>query len=181
MLLVHLPMMTIQAAFELRWRDSFHSDQTGVARKAAEARQGPPLGNAPACGAEPARSTGQARQTAMGRWSLSGRAARAARPAILCLALAQGAAAHDWYDPTCCTGQDCAPVPSAAIEGMSDGYHVTLLPGDHPLIRRPLRTVVPYGDPRINWSQDSRPHACVVTGRGGYQGLICIFVTGAGG
>jgi hypothetical protein len=103
------------------------------------------------------------------------------RATLLCLTLAGPAAAHSWYDPACCSDRDCAPVPDASIVAMSDGYHVTLLPGDHPLIRAPISTVVPYGDPRINWSKDARQHACVSFPRpNGFQGLLCIYVTGAG-
>lgn len=102
------------------------------------------------------------------------------RTALALMLTASGAVAHSWYDATCCSARDCAPVPAASIVAMGDGYHVTLMPGDHPLIRWPLRTVVPYGDPRINWSQDASQHACIATGPDDYQGVLCIYVTGAG-
>jgi hypothetical protein len=155
--------------------------ERGLARNGVEAR--PPFQHdtAPARRDNPAPAFGHTRWTAVRDRAVLGRPARAFRLSLLCLALAVPAASHHWYDPTCCSEQDCAPVPDAAIEAMGDGYHVTLLPGDHPMIRRPLRTVVPYQDPRINWSQDARQHACVITGKGGSQGLMCIYVTGAGG
>lgn len=96
------------------------------------------------------------------------------------LALSGPGLAHSWYDLTCCSDRDCAPVPDRSIVAMGDGYHVTLMPGDHPLIRWPLRAVIPFDDPRVHLSKDARQHACIGVGPDNYQGILCIYVTGAG-
>ena len=68
--------------------------------------------------------------------------------------------AHSWYDPACCGGQDCAPIPSITVTAGPDGWHVRLGPGDHPMVTRGvLDAVVPYDEALP--SQDGAFHACV--------------------
>src|SRR6056297_2481035 len=91
----------------------------------------------------------------------------------LCLIVAASiAAAHSWYDPECCSDQDCAPIPASAVERLDDGtYRVTLWPGQHPMVEgrgfiakaRTVRT-----------SRDGEFHACVFPHEGGEMGLICL-------
>jgi hypothetical protein len=37
------------------------------------------------------------------------------------------AAAHSWYPQSCCSGQDCEPIPIDGIVDTGNGYHVTYL------------------------------------------------------
>lgn len=49
------------------------------------------------------------------------------------------------YPWSCCSGQDCGPIPESAVKERPDGYHVTILPGQHPMVKtRAFSTVVPY-------------------------------------
>lgn len=41
---------------------------------------------------------------------------------VILLAWALPALSHDWYDPECCGGNDCRPVPSLEIEEIDGGY-----------------------------------------------------------
>lgn len=87
----------------------------------------------------------------------------AARIALVLSILALAALplfAHSWYDPACCGGQDCAPIPSITVTAGPDGWHVRLGPGDHPMVTRGvLDAVVPYDEALP--SQDGAFHACV--------------------
>ena len=68
--------------------------------------------------------------------------------------------AHSWYDPACCGGNDCAPIPSIAVTAGADGWHVRLRPGDHPMVTRDVvDVIVPYREALP--SQDGAFHACV--------------------
>lgn len=68
--------------------------------------------------------------------------------------------AHSWYDPACCGGNDCAPIPSITVSAGPDGWHVRLGPGDHPMVTRGVvDAVVPYDEALP--SQDGAFHACV--------------------
>jgi hypothetical protein len=93
----------------------------------------------------------------------------AARPGILvalALALAQSAAAHDWYPRECCHDSDCAPVERA--EPLPDGALR--------LTSRVGSTIVPLAFPRQP-SPDGQMHICMVR----YSHLddmrpVCLFV-----
>lgn len=68
--------------------------------------------------------------------------------------------AHSWYDPACCGGNDCAPIPSITVTAGTDGWHVRLGPGDHPMVTRGVvDAVVPYDEALP--SRDGAFHACV--------------------
>ena len=68
--------------------------------------------------------------------------------------------AHSWYDPACCGGNDCAPIPAITVTAGPDGWHVRLRPGDHPMVTRGVvDAVVPYDEALP--SQDGAFHACV--------------------
>jgi hypothetical protein len=78
------------------------------------------------------------------------------------------------YDPTCCSGYDCAPAPVGSVTATPEGWRVQIEPGDHPMVRiLPLDEVVPYSDPRILPSGDSLFHACVSGARGA---ILCLYV-----
>lgn len=60
---------------------------------------------------------------------------------------------HDpahWYEQSCCSGKDCAPVKDDAVQYKSDGVYVDGF------------GVLSYQDPRLRWSRDHRNHICAV-------------------
>ena len=72
---------------------------------------------------------------------------------LLYLSLFNFASAHmaptDWpYNPWCCGGQDCAPIPPTAVTPTETGYLVHLKPGDHPLVSAEYTWLVPYDNLR---------------------------------
>lgn len=68
--------------------------------------------------------------------------------------------AHSWYDPDCCGGNDCAPIPDTAVTLTAEGWKVRLEPGEHPMVTRgPIEVIVPDEDVRP--SRDANFHACV--------------------
>lgn len=69
--------------------------------------------------------------------------------------------AHDWYDPACCSGHDCAPVSSLTVTAGPGGWHVRLRPGDHFMVESVIDPIIPYDEARE--SQDGSFHACVVS------------------
>lgn len=76
------------------------------------------------------------------------------------IALASPSQAHDWYDPACCGGNDCAPIPRESVALTREGWVVTLQPGQHPMVTRGRVTaIVPADEARP--SQDADFHACV--------------------
>lgn len=83
------------------------------------------------------------------------------RLALLLAALAAPAAAHSWYDPACCSGNDCAMVKPSAVEITPDGYRVTLEPGDHPIVAVRTIAIIPFGHKRERRSRDGDWHVCV--------------------
>lgn len=119
-----------------------------------------------------------------------GRVARtaAALVAVALLGYVLGAAfaarAHQapsgWaYDTDCCSHHDCAPVPEGAIRARSDGWHIHLPPGSHPMLRADgpgLDARIGYADPRARISGDRHWHACVSpAGK-----LLCIYTLPGG-
>lgn len=94
---------------------------------------------------------------------------------ILALWLAPGdisARAHDApsgipYPARCCWSPEAAPagrpgdcdeIPTKAVKVGPEGYIVTLSPGDHPMVKAPLRVVVPYE--KAEPAQDGMYHIC---------------------
>jgi hypothetical protein len=89
--------------------------------------------------------------------------------------LAPGAA-HGWYSPACCSGQDCAQIPASAVTVTPDGYRVDLPPGVHPILRGGVSFVVPFTprhdwDPAVHPSQDGGWHLCAVE-----TAIRCLYV-----
>lgn len=81
------------------------------------------------------------------------------RLALAFIVLPSLASAHSWYDAMCCNTNDCAPVAATTFRPVEGGWLVTLHPGDHPLVTRPISRLVPYSEARE--SQDDGFHACV--------------------
>lgn len=94
------------------------------------------------------------------------------RATILAWLLATTASAHGWYDPACCSGQDCMAVPVNSITPTPDGWLVDIQPGEHPLVSHRLTQIVPYDDRKARVSQDQDFHACVGKHT---QSLFCIY------
>lgn len=101
--------------------------------------------------------------------------------ALLGLALLTGtAAAHQApsgmeYDPWCCSGKDCAPIPARDVRTAPEGFVVTLQPGDHPMVTEPQRFVVPYGQEKP--STDGGYHICLYPTQ---DALRCFYAPGMG-
>lgn len=73
---------------------------------------------------------------------------------------ATAAQGHSWYDPSCCSTIDCAPVAEGVVEDAPDGGI----------------NVKGYGhlsatDPRVRWSRDHQDHLCI----SGSKKLLCVY------
>ncbi len=79
------------------------------------------------------------------------------------------------YDASCCSNQDCAEIPSHAVQERPDGYHVTLEAHEHFMVRAGtvFRETRAYGHGRLRDSPDGRFHACI---NNYTQKLICLYV-----
>ncbi|WP_273280915.1 hypothetical protein [Pseudooceanicola atlanticus] len=77
------------------------------------------------------------------------------------LFLATQVAAHSWYDPACCSGRDCAEIPVQKVHADPGGWRVTLMPGDHPMVDRPVEYFFKWGERRIRKSEDGAFHICL--------------------
>lgn len=78
------------------------------------------------------------------------------------------------YDPYCCNGNDCRPAPEGAVRGVKGGWAVTLNPGDHPMITKPLRAFMAHADTKP--SEDGAFHICVWP----QDTLRCLYVVQGG-
>jgi hypothetical protein len=78
--------------------------------------------------------------------------------ALLMSIFAGPAGAHSWYEPACCSGQDCNAVDEGVVVEMGDGVHVK---GWGTLSR---------SDPRVRWSRDGFDHVCSMAGK-----LYCVY------
>ncbi len=67
--------------------------------------------------------------------------------------------AHSWYDPYCCNGRDCQPIPTQSVKVTPKGYLVILRPGEHTMVKRTVRHLVPFA--KVKPSADRRYHACL--------------------
>ena len=66
------------------------------------------------------------------------------------------------YSQNCCSGRDCAQAEAGQVEERPDGYHVSVAPGHHPMVKDvPFATIVAYGDTRIRNSLDEHFHICL--------------------
>lgn len=86
---------------------------------------------------------------------------------VVGFALGSRAGAHSFYDPRCCSGQDCAPAKPGDVVWTPAGWAIPA-----------MHETVPFSDPRIKPTPPGEPqfHLCVWHG-----GLICIYVPGAEG
>ena len=63
------------------------------------------------------------------------------------------------YPFSCCAGFDCGEIPASAVQERPDGYHVTLQPGQHPMVKAPMSFIWPYA--RARSAPDGLYHACI--------------------
>ena len=82
--------------------------------------------------------------------------------------------AHSWYDPWCCSGKDCAPIPFSAVREIQGGYQITLKPGDHPLVTRVH--VFQIEQVKVKRSKDDQYHACLFPTE---DRLLCFYAPAA--
>jgi hypothetical protein len=84
------------------------------------------------------------------------------------------AAAHDWYPPECCGGQDCAPVDKAEIieDRISNDK---IIVGGLMVTTKHGSVLVPPNFRRRE-SKDHRMHACMTPLGEGKMYLYCIFM-----
>ncbi len=85
------------------------------------------------------------------------------------LALPTGARAHSWYSLACCSGLDCHPISPDAVQATRLGWKI-LETGE----------VIPYGDRREQYSQDSDFHRCKIPSGESRGRTRCLYVPGAG-
>jgi nitrous oxide reductase accessory protein NosL len=89
------------------------------------------------------------------------------------LLLASTALAHSWYEAECCSGQDCQQVSPMNVKATAAGWLVQLTSKDHPLVKAPFSTIIPYDSPKVHKSQDENFHVCFGPKQ---QILFCIYV-----
>ena len=101
-------------------------------------------------------------------------AAQAALAAGVVLAVTLGlltaagrAGAHEWYDPYCCSDQDCAPLDDGAVIEGPAGYEIPS-----------TGETIPYRDDRVRPSADGRFHRCALPGTPGHT--RCLYVPPGG-
>jgi len=99
---------------------------------------------------------------------------------IVAFGLAAIATAHEWYDSDCCSGNDCAPIPTSAVSIGPEGYTVTIGPGDHPLAGGTITKFFRYDSPQVRVSQDGKYHTCVIGSEGGEQWMLCLYAPNLG-
>lgn len=79
--------------------------------------------------------------------------------------LTGSAGAHSWYDPDCCSGQDCEPVSAVSFVA-SDPQSAPVM-----IVTTSLGTKPVTSSTRVRKSQDSRMHACIYRGE-----LLCLYL-----
>lgn len=95
--------------------------------------------------------------------------------AIFLSILSRPSHAHSWYDPACCSGQDCAPAPVGSVVATRNGWAVHIEPGEHPMLGdMSFDDVVPYGSDGIHESQDDQFHVCISGGPD--PRLLCLYI-----
>lgn len=85
--------------------------------------------------------------------------------ALMAILATTPAWAHDWYDPACCSGKDCEPLPPEAVQDVPGGWHVHYMSKTGFLVD----SFVPTGKERH--SQDGRFHGCASQVR-----FLCLYV-----
>ena len=67
------------------------------------------------------------------------------------------------FDRWCCNGDsmhgDCQQIPDTAVEELSDGYRITLRPGDHHMVMKEHVFFKKFGE--VRWTNDGNFYACL--------------------
>lgn len=81
------------------------------------------------------------------------------------------------YPWACCSGNDCAHIAAHHVETKADGYHVSVAPGEHQMVKQAVTFVIPYGDQKIRMSPDGEYHLCLRQGgtSAALSRVICFF------
>jgi hypothetical protein len=74
------------------------------------------------------------------------------------------ALAHSWYEPLCCSGRDCEPLPDGAVTQTTTGYHVVYT-GQ---LGFKVDVTVPYD--KAHPSRDAQFHGCASVDR-----FLCLY------
>lgn len=53
---------------------------------------------------------------------------------------------------------DCDELPDRAVQAVQGGYRLSLMPGDHPMVKAPMTVIVPYPD--MEHAEDGKFHVC---------------------
>jgi hypothetical protein len=77
------------------------------------------------------------------------------------------AKAHSWYDPQCCSGQDCEAIPESAITLVEGGYRVRY----KAKLGLEVDVIVPFSEARM--SRDGSHHGCA-----NQKKFLCLYVAG---
>ncbi len=99
--------------------------------------------------------------------------------------------AHEWYSSTadpvyqssCCGGHDCAPVDSAWVSEVQQGYRLTMTLDQarsvNPAAQAPVDAVVPWSRVQSPPNADHQFYACIYDRdrTAPRQGVICFFAT----
>lgn len=80
--------------------------------------------------------------------------------------------AHSWYDPKCCSGEDCAPITIGHVERISGGWRIIIDESVHPMARK--RQVYEIGDEssKLLPSRDKDWHVCLGPAT---QNVFCVY------
>ena len=81
---------------------------------------------------------------------------------LLLLLGSDGAHGHSFFDPYCCSGEDCKPYPKAEVQPVPGGWNVTPEPGAQPIF---------FKQEAYRASEDGEIYLCI------YQGQArCIYL-----
>ena len=96
----------------------------------------------------------------------------------LLLVMLERASAHSWYESSCCSGQDCRPMPVGTVKITPQGYELSI--PDGPVVK------ISNTDPRIRMIPISAPpedrfrfHVCTAMGRPSGT-VLCVYVPEGG-
>lgn len=53
---------------------------------------------------------------------------------------------------------DCDEIDAKSVKAVQGGYQVTLVPGDHPMVKAPMSLIVPYDE--VEHAVDGKFHIC---------------------
>jgi hypothetical protein len=75
------------------------------------------------------------------------------------------------YDPWCCGGHDCQPIPADRVRITAEGFLVTIRAGEHMTARRDHERLFTFDE--VRESGDMNYHACILPRT---QEFRCLYV-----